>query len=106
MQFLRTLFWVVLAVLGVLFASANWKPVTVDLWSGVVVDTFLPVLMLASFLLGLVPMLVLYRASRWSMKRRLDSATRALGEPRGLDPALPASLPPGAAPLVPPPGVA
>ena len=112
MRFLRTLFWVVLAVLGVLFATANWKPVTIDLWSGVVVDTYLPVLMLATFLLGLIPMLVLHRASRWSLKRRLDSATRALSEPRGE--AMPpssyapgtSSLPPGASPIVPPPGVA
>ncbi len=104
MQFLRTIFWVVLAVLGVLFATTNWKPVTINLWNGVVVDTYLPVLMLGTFLLGLVPMLILYRATKWRMNRRLESTTRALVETRPSE--FSGTMPPGAAPLVPPPGVA
>lgn len=82
MQFLRTVFWVVLAVVGVIFAMANWTPVTINLWSGLVVDTRLPILLLITFLLGLVPMLVLHRATRWSLRRRLDNANRALTETR------------------------
>ena len=113
MQFLRTVFWVILAVIGIIFATANWTPVTVNLWSGMVLDTRLPVLMLVTFLLGLVPMLIVHRATRWSLRRRLNTANRALIE------ALPtptssqnATLsphdmtPPGASPIAPPPGVA
>jgi putative membrane protein len=85
MQFLRTLFWVVLAVVAVIFASNNWTQVTINLWGGLRADTKLPVLMLIAFLIGLVPMFVLHRATRWSLRRRLDSAERSLAELRGLD---------------------
>lgn len=76
MQFLKTLFWVVLAVGLVLFATVNWNLVTVRLWGGLEADVKLPVLVLASFLAGLLPMLVLYRARIWSMRRRLDAYER------------------------------
>lgn len=80
MQFLRTVFWVVLAVLGVVFSIANWTPVTVTIWGGNVVDTRLPVLLIVTFLLGLLPMLVIHRTTRWSLRRRLDTANRTLTE--------------------------
>ena len=38
MQFLKTLFWVLLAVIIVLFASRNWFDVEVKLWGDIVVD--------------------------------------------------------------------
>jgi lipopolysaccharide assembly protein A len=106
MQFLRTVFWVVLAVVGVIFATANWTPVTVNLWSGMVVDTRLPVLMLVTFLLGLVPMLIVHRATRWTLRRRLDNANRALTETAVLPSTVRDVPPPGATPFAPPPGVA
>jgi uncharacterized integral membrane protein len=106
MQFLRTVFWVVLAVVGVIFATANWTPVTVNLWSGMVVDTRLPVLMLVTFLFGLVPMLIVHRATRWTLRRRLDSANRALTETAVLPSTIRDVPPPGATPFAPPPGVA
>ncbi len=111
MQFLRTVFWVVLAVVGVIFATANWTPVHVYLWSGLVLDTQLPVLMLLTFLLGLVPMLIIHRATRWNLRRRLDNANRALTEalpaPAPPAPFAPHDMaPPGASPIAPPPGVA
>ncbi|HEV2866910.1 MAG TPA: LapA family protein [Allosphingosinicella sp.] len=73
MQFLKTLFWVVLAVVLVLFAHANWTLVTLNLWGGLQADVKLPVLVIAAFLLGFVPTLVVYRARLWSLKRRLES---------------------------------
>ena len=110
MQFLRTVFWVVLAVLGVIFSLNNWTPVTVNLWSGIVVDTRLPVLLIVTFLIGLVPMLILHRATRWSLKRRLETAQRALVETRTIAPVEPHNryegVPPGGTPMAPPPGVA
>lgn len=114
MQFLRTIFWVALAILGVFFALDNWRPVTIYLWSDIVLDTPLPMLMLGSFLLGLVPMIVLHRATRWSLRRRLDTTQRALDETRassGLSSTAmvetpPNAFAPGSVPFVPPPGVA
>jgi len=101
MQFLRTLFWVVLAVVAVIFASNNWTQVTINLWGGLRADTKLPVLLLIAFLIGLLPMFALHSARRWSLRRRLESAERSLAELRGLDQPTPA-----VDPVVPPPVVA
>ena len=93
MQFLRTIFWVVLAVAGVIFSLANWTLVTVKLWGDIVVDTRLPVLLVITFLLGLVPMLILYRATRWSLRRRLESVQRVLTDVQAATAAPPAASP-------------
>lgn len=76
MQFLKTLFWVAVAVGLVLFANANWHSVTVRLWGGLEADVKLPVLVLGAFLLGFLPTFLLYRARMWSMKRRLEGLER------------------------------
>lgn len=76
MQFLRTLFWVALAVMLVLFATVNWRPVTLTLWGGLEADVKLPILVLAAFLLGFLPMLALHRARMWSLKRRIEGFER------------------------------
>jgi uncharacterized integral membrane protein len=73
MQFLKTLFWVILAVLLVLFARGNWKVVTIDLWGGLQADVKLPVLVLLAFLIGFVPTFLIYRARLWALKRRLET---------------------------------
>lgn len=76
MQFLKTLFWVALAIILVLFASVNWEPVTIRLWGGLEADVKLPVLVLASFLLGFLPTFILYRARLWTMRRRVEAHER------------------------------
>ena len=76
MQFLKTLFWVALAVVLVLFASVNWNAVTVKLWGGLEADIKLPILILGSFLLGFLPMLAVHRARVWGLKRRLEAHDR------------------------------
>jgi len=72
MQFLKTLFWVVLAVVLVLFAHANWTMVTVNLWGGLQADAKLPVLVIGAFLLGFLPTFILYRTRLWALRRRLE----------------------------------
>ncbi len=98
MQFLKTLFWVILAVVLVLFGHANWHPVTVNLWGGLQADVKLPVLVIGAFLLGFLPTLILYRARTWSLKRRIESQTmtRVANMPGQPNPAAPE---PGADPL-------
>ncbi|HEY9552631.1 hypothetical protein [Allosphingosinicella sp.] len=76
MQFLKTLFWVAFAVILVLFASINWNAVTIKLWGGLEADAKLPILILAAFLLGFLPMLVVHRARLWTLKRRLEMHER------------------------------
>lgn len=108
MQFLRTIFWVILAVAAVIFSLGNWTPVTINLWGDVQVDSKLPVLLFCAFLVGLLPTLILYRAHRWSARRKLEAAERTLAELRGTPPSPPpeqTTLPPAAIPTAVPPGV-
>lgn len=78
MQFLRTAFWVVIAVGLAFFCMANYVPVTVRLWGDIVMETKLPVLLIGAFLLGALPFWIMARATRWRLKRRLDSTQKAL----------------------------
>ena len=98
MQFLRTVFWVVLAVVGVIFSFNNWQIVSIRLWGDIIVDTPLPILLFVVFMLGLLPTLILHRATRWNLNRKLEAAnrnlseTRAIVEPVRVDPVPPAML--------------
>jgi uncharacterized integral membrane protein len=76
MQFLKTLFWIILTVVLVLFARANWTPVTLELWGGLEADVKLPVLVLFAFLLGFLPTFILYRTRLWGLRRRTEPAER------------------------------
>lgn len=78
MQIVRTILWVLIAVVLMLFAFTNWTPVTINLWGGKVLDTWLPIVAFVSFLIGLVPVWLLHVATKWRMRRRLVSAERAL----------------------------
>lgn len=111
MQFLRTIFWVVIAVLLVVFSISNWTGITINLWSGLVLQTFLPVAIFVAFLLGLVPYFLLHRATKWSLQRKLTqverqlSEARALLDPKPVETPPPGAIPPSAAPIAVPPGV-
>lgn len=99
MQFVKTLAWVILAVVLVLFARANWTIVTINLWGGLQADVKLPVLAIFAFLLGFVPTLLVYRARLWSLKRRLEGQAQVHvanmpGRPVRAEPAPPAAGPP------------
>ncbi|MEO5973506.1 MAG: lipopolysaccharide assembly protein LapA domain-containing protein [Sphingomicrobium sp.] len=76
MQFLRTLFWVVIAVFLAILATRNWQDVTLDLWGDMQADIKLPILLLVVFLLGLLPPFLIMRARVWRLRRRLDSLER------------------------------
>ncbi len=108
MQFLKTLFWVILAVVAVVFAFNNWTVVALSLWGGMVVEAKLPVLLLLAFLTGLLPTWLVLQARRWRLRRRLDAAERALAELRGaaVDPAAGGAMatpPPAPVPIPAPP---
>lgn len=78
MQIVRTIFWVLLAVFLVLFAVNNWVPVEVRIWEGLLLESKLAALVIAAFLLGLVPAWVLYRATRWRLGRRIATLEASL----------------------------
>jgi lipopolysaccharide assembly protein A len=71
MRFLKTLIWVTIIVGLVVFAVNNWQPVSVSLWGGLRLDTKLPALVIAAFLLGFAPLYLLHRTQVWRMKRRI-----------------------------------
>jgi len=78
MQFLKTIFWVILAVAIVLFASSNWdKIATIDLWADIQADVKLPVLVIGAGLIGFLPTFILYRARIWSLTRRLETVIQS-----------------------------
>lgn len=79
MQFLKTAFWVVVAVAIALFCKANWASVQVKLWGDLVADVKLPILMIIAFLLGAVPFWIALRATRWRMRKRLEASEKAIG---------------------------
>ena len=76
MRFLTTLFWVLAAVLITYFATRNWSVVTLNLWGDIQADIKLPVLLLTTFLLGLIPTWLVMRARTWGLKRRIEALER------------------------------
>ena len=76
MQFLKTLFWVVLAVLLFYLSFRNWHDVTLNLWGDLQADIKVPVLMGMMFLIGFLPTFLIYRARSWTLRRRLEALER------------------------------
>ena len=81
MSFLKTLFWIVVAVIVALFCFNNWTVVDVNLWNGLILETKLPILLAVFFLLGLVPPLLLWQAARYRLRRRMASETNVAAAP-------------------------
>lgn len=93
MQVVRTIVWVLLVVALALFSIANWTPVSLRVWDGLVIDTMLPALVILAFALGFVPMWLLHRAAQWQAKRRI-AALELAARPVPVPVAPPAPPPP------------
>jgi lipopolysaccharide assembly protein A len=76
MQFLKTVFWVLVAVIVALFAKANWADATLNLWGDIQADIKIPVLLLIAFLIGWLPTWLILRARIWSLNRRIEALDR------------------------------
>jgi uncharacterized membrane protein YciS (DUF1049 family) len=76
MQFLKTLFWVLVAVVVALFLRANWTPITLNLWNDIQADTKLPVVLVIAFALGWIPTWLILRTRIWSLRRRIEAMER------------------------------
>jgi uncharacterized integral membrane protein len=77
MAFLRTLFWIAITVIVVVFSVRNWVPVTISLFGDMQADVKLPVLLLIAFLIGFGPLYIWHRVIRWRDSRRLSAIERA-----------------------------
>ena len=93
MQFLKTLFWVVIAVFLAILASRNWHDVTMNLWGDIQADIKLPILIGIVLLIGWLPTYLVHRARLWRVKSRLDSFERQQAAARVIDPAPPIDPP-------------
>ena len=69
--FLRTLFWVAIAVFVAIMARNNWSDVTLNLWGSLQADIKIPLLILIAFLLGFLPTWFIMRGRIWQLKRKL-----------------------------------
>ncbi len=81
MNFLKTLFWIAITVVAVVFASNNWHAVTLNLWAGLQADAKLPVLLFVAFLVGFLPTWLWHRARLWSVRRQSEQAPRPAPAP-------------------------
>ena len=77
MQFLKTLFWVFVAVIVALLANRNWFDVTLNLWGDLQADIKVPVLLGLMFLIGFLPPFLIMRARLWGLRRRLEAQERS-----------------------------
>lgn len=84
MQFLKILFWFLLAFIAALFTYGNWTSVQINLWSGLIADVNLPLLLLVTFLIGFVPTYLYLGATRWRLRQRLTTSERMLADSRAL----------------------
>ncbi|SEN19164.1 Protein of unknown function [Sphingomonas gellani] len=82
MQFLKILFWCLLAFAAALFTYGNWNTVPVHLWAGLIADVNLPLLLLVTFLCGLLPALAFGRWRRWRLGQRLSLTEQELAQVR------------------------
>lgn len=113
MQFLKILFWCLLAFIAAVFTLGNWTTVPLKLWGGLIAEVNLPLLLLATFLLGFLPMLLIHYTVRWRLRQRLANAQRAISDLRACRPSVsPAAgmsesegaVPPGSIATAMPPG--
>lgn len=71
MQTVRTIIWVVFAVLLTLFAVINSQRVEVAVWPGYVAELPLSILIVATFLLGFLPPYLVNKSNSWRLQRKI-----------------------------------
>ena len=81
MQFLKTLFWMVLAVFVAIFATRNWRDVTIDLWGPLQADIKLPLLLGVMLLIGWLPTWLIMRGRLWQARRKALLVERPIVQP-------------------------
>src|SRR5882757_7067321 len=84
MQFLKILFWCLLAFVAAVFTIGNWTTVPIKLWGGLIAEVNLPLLLFVTFLVGLLPTMLYYNTVRWRLRNRLSTAERTVNDLRGV----------------------
>jgi hypothetical protein len=78
MKSLRSILWLAIVAALAAFSAANWQPVELTIWQDLKLDTKLPALVIAAFLLGLLPMWLIHRTTRWRLQRRITNLETTL----------------------------
>ena len=78
MKSLRSILWLAIVAALAAFSAANWQPVELTIWQDIKLDTKLPALVIAAFLLGLLPMWLIHRTTRWRLQRRITNLETTL----------------------------
>ena len=100
MRFLKVLFWLLLGGLVAAFVIYNGdERISVHLWSGLIADFSLPLLLILVFLAGLLPALLAYHGLKWRMRQRVAGLERALQDLRAVSTTAPDEPAPVALPL-------
>lgn len=95
MQFLKILFWCLLAFVAAVFTFGNWTNVEIRLWGGLIAEINLPLLLFVTFMCGLLPTLAYHHVVRWRLRRRLgttEAILDSLHAPIIRDPSVPAAI--------------
>lgn len=78
MKVFRSILMLALVAALAAFSASNWQPVELTVWQGLALDTKLPALVIGAFLLGVVPMWLVHRATRWRLQRRVAALESSL----------------------------
>jgi uncharacterized integral membrane protein len=83
MQALRTIMWVLVAIVFVSFIAINWQSVPVNFWpldNGNYLHFNWPVgfVAIVAFLLGWIPMWLIGRTTKWALNRRIATLENAV----------------------------
>jgi len=89
MQIVRTVLWVLLFVILLIFSYNNWTTVPVKIWEELILETKVAALVVISFLLGLLPMWLYHRSANWRQNRRIRSLQQAAAALMPAEPAEP-----------------
>lgn len=92
MQIIRTIVWVVVLLALLLFSINNWQDIEVKIWEGLILQTKLPVLVVSSFLLGLLPMWLLHKGASWRWNRKLGALENTVRAATTVAPVAPAAV--------------
>ena len=101
MQTMRTIIWVIMAVILTIFAVANSQTVAVSVWPGFVAELPLSILIIMVFMLGFLPAFILSVGNRWRLGRQINIQEQVITQLRMPAPS-PTTVEPANTPVSPP----
>lgn len=82
MQAVRTIIWIIIAVIMTVFAVANSQAVAVAIWPGYVAELPLSILIILVFLLGFLPPFLFNLGNRWRLSRQISMQEQVIAQLR------------------------